>query len=854
MTLKIEQILSQLSVEEKISLLAGKSTWRSAEVERLGIPNIKVSDGPSGARGEIFGEGVPAAFLPSGVSLGATWDVELLRQMGELLAEETKSKSASVLLSPTICLHRNPLGGRNFEAYSEDPFLTGRLGTALVNGLQSRGVGATPKHFVGNDQEIDRFHGNRIIPTRALREVYLKPFQMVVRDADPWCMMSAYNKLNGHHCDSSYEILTEIARREWGWEGVFMSDWGGTNSIGPSINAGLDLEMPGPPAKRTQNAVMALLSNGEVSMNTIDDSVRRLLRLLEKAGRFEDPSDHQEICLNTPEQSLKLRHAARSGIVMLKNENQALPLRPSENITKVAVVGPNAKRVVAGGGGSAYIKAPYWTSVFDSLSTKFDNKKTTIVHAVGAKVNRYLPTASSHICRDPDTDQGGGAVDWFVGHDHTSRPVATTHIDDLYYISFGDSPPEITAEVNFCYRVRTILTPKTSGIHRLSLASIGKATFFINDEEVATEAGDLNESATLFFTYGSNETVFSKELVAGREYSVRIEGHSHDRQLHADLIPRMRPMEDKFQGVRFGYEEHDETDLPTEAGDVCNGCDAAVVVVGRDKEWETEGQEIPHWELPGDQTKLIEEVSRVCSRTIVVIQAGTPVKMEPWIHTVDSVLYTWYQGQELGNAAADVICGDFNPSGRLPVTFPRSIEHAPGVAAPQEPGADTSCLYAEGIHAGHRWWDFLGISPLFPLGFGLSYSVFEISEVKLSDQTRELGNAAKVLCRVTNLGGNELPGRHTVLAFFSATSNKRLSRPKKQLCGFDKTPEIGAGESCFVEVPIDLHEFGAFDPESKKWVIDARSTFKIFVGPNAADLVPVGEVTVDNEISWVHKM
>ncbi|KAK2769625.1 glycoside hydrolase family 3 domain protein [Colletotrichum kahawae] len=720
MALNIEKMLSQLSVEEKISLLAGKSTWRSAEVERLGIPDTKVSDGPSGARGEIF----------------------------------------------------------------------------------------------GNDQEIDRFHGNRIIPTRALREVYLKPFQMVVRDADPWCMMSAYNKLKGYHCDSSYEILTEIARREWGWEGVFMSDWGGTNSIGPSINAGLDLEMPGPPAKRTQNAVMALLSNGEVSVDTINDSVRRLLWLLEKAGRFQDPSDRQEICLNTPEQSLKLRHAARSGIVMLKNENQALPLRSSENLKKVAIVGPNAKKVVAGGGGSAYIKAPYWTSVFDSLFAKIDDNKTKIVHAVGAKVNS----------------------------------------DDLYYISFGDSPSEITTETNFCYRLRTILTPKTSGIHRLSLASIGKATFFINDEEVATEAGDQNENATLFFTYGSNETVFSKELVAGREYSVRIEGHSHDRQLHANLIPRMRPMEDKFQGVRFGYEEHDETDLPTEAAHVCKGCDAAIVVVGRDTEWETEGQEIPHWELPGDQTRLIEEVSRVCPRTIVVIQAGTPVKMEPWVHNVDSVLYTWYQGQELGNAAADVICGDFNPSGRLPVTFPRSIEHAPGVAAPQEPGADTSCLYAEGIHVGHRWWDFLGISPLFPLGFGLSYSAFEISEATLLDQTRESGNAAKVHCQVTNLGGNELTGRHTVLAFFSAISNKRLSRPKKQLCGFEKAPELGAGDSCFVEVTIDLYELGAFDPEPKKWVIDAGSTFEIFVGPNAADLVSVGEVTVDNEISWVHQM
>ena len=314
-----------------------------------------------------------------------------------------------------------------------------------MKGLQSGGVGATPKHFVGkcrqpgchclsswlisskaNDQETKRFKYNAKVPTRALREVYLLPFQMVVREADPWCMMTAYNRVNGHYCDTSKELLIDIARGEWGWDGLFMSDWGGTTSTVESINNGLDLEMPGPPSKRSLEALDQPIRDGKVDLDRVSQSAGRLLRLLKKAGRFSDARDDPEVCIDNPDKRALLLRAASEGIVMLKNENNALPIPSTESLGNLAILGPNAERIVAGGGGSSYIKAPYWTSIQGSLREAFRNTNTQIHTAEGAKVNRYLPVCM--IAKDPETGVSGAAVDWYNTHDWTSSPVVTTHM------------------------------------------------------------------------------------------------------------------------------------------------------------------------------------------------------------------------------------------------------------------------------------------------------------------------------------------------------------------------------------------------------------------------------------------
>ncbi|CAH0055635.1 unnamed protein product [Clonostachys solani] len=845
-------LLAQMTLQEKLLLLAGESTWRTAQIPRLGVPKLKVSDGPSGARGEIFGESVPATFFPSGVSLGATWDVELMYEIGQAIAEQTKTKSASVILAPTMCIHRHPLGGRNFESFSEDPFLTGKVASAHVQGVQSRGIGATPKHFVANDQETDRFKYNAVITERALREVYLLPFQMVVREADPWCMMSAYNRVNGKHCDSSRELLEGIVRNEWEWQGVLMSDWGGTNTTVEAINAGLDLEFPGPPLRRSKEKLANALADSRIDLDQVEKSAGRVLRLLQRTGRFEHAPDEPEYCQNDEQTRELVLRAATGGIVMLKNEAGALPLRLSERLGRIAVLGPNAKRVVAGGGGSSYINAPYWTNVYDSLKEAFEGTGTDFAFATGAKVHRHLPTAPLQVLTDPVSATPGAAVEWHLGHDLTGQPVTTTHIDDLYYVCFGTTPPEIGVETGYSFRVRTILRPLSSGLHQLSLASIGPSTISIDGKVVSSQSGSIHERAELFFQYGSTEDRFSLNLVQGQDYEVQIDYHSHDRQLHPEYEALMLPMEDKFQGIRFGYEEQDVEDLPSTAAAIAADCDAAVVVVGRDKEWETEGQDIPTFELPGQQVRLIQEVSKVCKRVIVVIQAGTPVEMTKWIDGVQGVLYTWYQGQELGNAAAAILTGSHDVTGRLPVTFPKRLPDCP--AYPSFAGEQKTIQYSEGIFVGYRWWDLTGTAPLFPIGYGLSYTKFALTPINISTTTLRRDTQLTLTVRVDNLGGFKGPGRQTVIAWLAPKGTSRLQRPKKQVCAFAKSDSLVYGESAEVRLEIDVYAFGVFDPEKGLWVVDANTQFDILVGTTAVDASPCWAIEAPEEIKWLHKI
>ncbi|KAL2823434.1 glycoside hydrolase superfamily [Aspergillus cavernicola] len=739
-------LLSSLTLEEKLSLIAGESQWRTATIKRLGIPALKVSDGPSGARGEIFRENVPAAFFPSGASLGATWDEFLTFEVGQLLAEEVrcKSKSASVSLAPTMCIHRHPLGGRNFESFSEDPYLTGKLAAAHIRGLQFRGVAATAKHF-----PMIRKH-----------------------EADPWCMMTAYNKVNGHHCAASKELLINIARKEWKWDSVFMSDLGGggTNSTMESINNGLDLEMPGPPIKRSIAALDRPLREGLVDLPQIHESAGRIIRLLEKTGRFSDSSDSPEFCDNQPETRALLFRAATAGIVMLKNEDNALPLDPTENLNRIAVVGPNAERVVAGGGGSSYIKAPYWTSVLDSVKHKFCNTATEIVFTPGAKVIRYLPVCSA--TRNPDTSSSGAALDWYIGHSLTDEPPATTHTDDLYFMSFGTVPPEINCDTNFSFRLRVILRPLTSGTHSLSLASIVSAELYLDGQLICQQSGRFEEKGSLFFTSGSEEKVLSLNLIA--------------------------------------------------AAQIASNSDVAIVVVGRDKEWETEGQDVLALNLPGEQERLIRQVAAACKRTIVILQTGTPVEMLSWFDDVQ---------------LAAVLSGEVDATGRLPVTYPRRIEECPAFCS--WPGENDESCYSEGLFVGYRWWDLLGIRPLFPLGVGLSYNTFNISSGSIHPQILLEGSSVVVISNVkdTSVGVSHVPGQETVLVFFSECLPRSLRRPEKQLCGFGKSRPLTPGEEDDVKIEVDFQAFGMFDLKRDM---------------DSANAVSAWRVTVPKEITWIH--
>lgn len=419
-------------------------------------------------------------------------------------------------------------------------------------------------------------------------------------------------------------------------------------------------------------------------------------------------------------------------------------------------------------------------------------------------------------------------------------------------MNFGDVPKDIGRTTNFCFRVRAVLTPLMTGTHKFSLASMGPSKLFVNGTQVLQQSGDFDTRGSLFFTYGSDEVETGLSMEAGKNYDIRIDYLSHDRQLDPTLASLMDPMEDVFQGIRLGFLETNDSDLPAEAGRLVKDCDAAIVVVGRDKEWETEGHDIPIFELPGEQVRLIREVAANCKRTIVVIQAGTPVQMFPWIDEVQAVLYTWYQGQELGNAAAQVITGKVNPSGRLPVTFPRDLRDCPAYSS--FPGEQHESYYSEGLYVGYRWWDLVGTKPLFPIGYGLSYNNFSICPAGIDSTALTAATGVTVKAMVRNVGGCDVVGRQTVIFFAKQVSACRLARPSRQICGFAKTGQLAPGEGELVMSIIDAYALGMFDASKKRWVVDARSEFEIHVGPDAEHTQLGWRIEVPEEIVWTYVM
>ncbi|HEX4714595.1 MAG TPA: glycoside hydrolase family 3 protein, partial [Ktedonobacteraceae bacterium] len=364
----LDDLLRQMTLQEKVSLLAGSDLWHTTPVERLGIPAMKVTDGPNGARGGGFIDGVKAACFPAGIALASTWNTDLVQRVGQALGQEARTKDASVLLAPTVNIHRSPLNGRNFECYSEDPYLSGRMAVAYIKGVQSEGVGATIKHYVCNDSEYQRNSISSEIDERTLREIYLAPFHAAIHEAQPWAVMASYNKINGTFASENPTTLTKILKEEWGFDGVVMSDWFGTQSSAEAVNAGLDLEMPGPANWRGEKLLQAV-ERGEVDEATIDESVRRLLRLLTRAGVFERPDEVQEQAIDRPEHRAVAREAAAEGMVLLKNAGNILPLQP-EKLTSLAIIGPNAKTARIMAGGSAQVNAHYAITPFDAVVSR----------------------------------------------------------------------------------------------------------------------------------------------------------------------------------------------------------------------------------------------------------------------------------------------------------------------------------------------------------------------------------------------------------------------------------------------------------------------------------------------------
>lgn len=822
---EVESLLNQLTLREKVSMLAGSDMWHTTPVKRLGIPAIKVSDGPNGVRGAGgFVSKKTAACFPVGIALAATWNTELVERVGQALGEEAKTKQSHVLLAPTVNIHRSPLNGRNFECFSEDPFLSGRMAVAYISGVQSQGVGATIKHFVCNDSEFQRTSISAQVSERALREIYLVPFQAAIQEAKPWAVMASYNKVNGTYASENVHTLTEILRTEWGYEGLVMSDWYGVKSTVDSVKASLDLEMPGPTKWRGEKLLQAL-ENNELDEATINQNVRRLLQLIAKTGPIKPREEPPELVDDRPEHRALAREAAAEAIVLLKNSNNILPLQ-AEKLNSIAIIGPNAKTARIMAGGSAQFNPHYAVTPFDGVDSKLGDK-VKVQYETGCTNDKYLPLIDPKLLHPgPEATEGCFKVEYFDNLQLAGEPVWTTTTNSSELMWFGDVPG-VSNSLVFSTRCTGYFSPPTSGSYTFGLLSAGLSRLYLDGQEVI-DNWTHQTFGDLYFGLATHELPYTVELTAGQEHTLVLEYSKNDN--------------DVLGAARLGCLLPVPTDRLARVRQAAATSEFALLFVGLSGEWESEGFDRPNIELPSEQVELIEQVAAANKNTIVVINSGSPISM-PWLDKVAGVVQAWYPGQESGNAIADILFGDVNPSGKLPQTFPIRLEDNPAYL--NYPGENGKVHYGEGLYVGYRYYDKKKITPLFPFGFGLSYTTFSYSPLKLSSQEISPDDTLAVAVEVTNTGLRE--GKEIVQLYLRDVKAS-LHRPDKELKAFAKV-QLAPGESQTVTLHLPPTALAYYDDLARNWVAEAGQ-FEVLVGSSSKEIWAEATFTLNTTRRW----
>ncbi|MDH3299165.1 MAG: glycoside hydrolase family 3 C-terminal domain-containing protein [Acidimicrobiia bacterium] len=841
-------LLPTLSIEEKAALTAGSGFFHMTGVERVGLPNWLTTDGPNGARGtSVLGSGeAKATCVPCGSALGATWNPALVSEVGALLGRETRFKAARVLLAPTVNLHRSPLAGRNFECFSEDPLLSGVLAAAYIEGVQSEGVATTVKHFVGNECETHRNTSNSIIDDRALRELYLLPFEYAVKGGGTLGVMTSYNRLNGRYCNEQTWLLTDVLRDEWGFEGFVTTDWFAGGFTESAAEAGLDIEMPA--GDRIYGSVLAeAVRDGRVPESTLDRIAGRLLSVFERIGAFDDePQIEQSIDL--PEHRELARRAAADAIVLLRNEpvgdSPILPL-DVDGLTSIALIGPNAGRARIMGGGSANLRPFHRTSPLDAIRDRLGDS-ITITHAEGCNIDKGAPLLTGSEIRTPAGEQGF-ILDVFDNRDWAGEPIARA-TRDTSRLTLGDEPAPGHKLTTFSVRARAIYTPSMSGSFTFEVIQATPSRVFVDGELVIDGISEPPPGGGAFFGMGSAPMTHTIALVAGSDYELLVETTTTDESMLAGLDLRVRsPL---------------PADPLGEAVAVAAAADVAVVVVGTNDDWETEGEDRISLGLPGLQDGLVSAVVAANPRTVVVVNTGAPVLM-PWAHTVPALLQSWLGGQEMGDALVDVLTGSAEPGGRLPTTFPVCLEHTPSFG--NFPGDNGQVPYGESIFIGYRWYDSRRLPTLFPFGHGLSYTSFDVGEPSVAVDAASAGGDIDVTIDVPITNTGDRRGSHVVQCYVRPHQS-RIVRPDKELKAFAKVT-LEAGESTTAVLTLDERSFAYWDPAQPEWPDLMAATavtlphiqgqerrtdpgwtvdvgrYDVVIANSAAD--PVAEVTID---------
>jgi len=800
---KIAEALAALTLEEKVQLLTGRDFWSTWPIEKIGLRRIVFSDGPSGVRGETWDERDPSLNLPSATALASSWDPDIARRYGAAAAVEARRKGVDVVLGPTINLHRSPLGGRHFEAFSEDPVLTADLAAAYVTGVQDNGVGATPKHYVANDSETDRFTVDVRVGDRALRELYLFAFEKAVTEARAWLVMSSYNSVNGTTATEN-DLLEAPLNSEWGFDGVVVSDWTAVRSL-ESARASQDLVMPGPGGPWGDALVRAVRS-GEIPEAVIDRKVARIITLAHRVGALGGFPAAEPVWV---ENSVAFaRHAAVEGTVLLENRGE-LPWDPAR-LRRVAVIGDNAANARTQGGGSATVMPEYTVSPLDGLRAALPGVEVT--YSRGAVVQEGVAELPLAQMTNPVTG-GPGLRVRFLDSGGTELSAEDRRSSALVWFG-GDAPISRSATVDLTTR----FTPAESGPVRAGFAAVGHGKVYLDGELIVDEIAE-SEHADLGAALMAPPTAAADvNLTAGTPVTLRFE---------YDLSGRTGPMADLLW-LRFGTEPAatDADALIAAAAEAAAEADVALVVVGTNSVVESEGYDRTSLALPGRQDDLVRAVAAANPRTVVLVNAGSPVLM-PWRDRVAAVLVGYFGGQEFGRAVADVMLGAAEPGGRLPTTWPAAEADVPVLSTTPKDG---ELDYAEGIHIGYRAWLKQDTAPAYWFGSGQGYTDITLTGAD-APASVTAGDSFPVTVEVANRG--ERDGKQ-VVQVYAERQDSAVDRPVRWLVGFAPI-RVPAGEKAQARISVPTRLLAYWQDG---WRYEPGA-YQLRIGTSAVDL-PLG--------------
>ena len=805
---KIATALAALTLDEKVRLLTGRDFWTTWPIEKIGLRRILVSDGPSGVRGEVWDERDPSLNLPSATALASSWDPDVARRYGAAAAVEARRKGVDVVLGPTINLHRSPLGGRHFEGFSEDPVLTADLAAAYVHGVQDNGVGATPKHYVANDSETDRFTVDARVSDRALRELYLLAFEKAVTEAHAWLVMSAYNSINGVTATEN-DLLETPLNSEWGFDGVVISDWTAVRSL-TAAEASQDLVMPGPDGP-WGDALVEAVRSGAIDESAVDRKVARILALAQRVGAIDGFPAKDPVWV---EDGIAFaREAAIEGTVLLSN-NGELPWNPSA-LRSLAVIGDNAANARTQGGGSATVLPAYTVSPLAGLRAALPGVDVT--YSRGAVVQEGVVELPPAQMTNPVTG-GPGLRVRFLDADGTELFTEDRLASMLVWFG-GDAPISRSATVELSTR----FTPEESGPVRVGFATVGHGKVFrdgelIVDEIAETEHSDLGAALMAPPTAAAEVT-----LTAGTPVELRFE---------YELTGRTGPLADLLW-LRFGTEPaevHDDAMIAA-AAEAAAAADVALVVVGTNSVVESEGYDRTTLALPGRQDDLVRAVAAANPRTVVLVNSGAPVLL-PWRDEVAAVLVGYFGGQEMGNAVADVLLGVAEPGGRLPTTWPAAEADVPVLSTTPVDGA---LEYAEGIHIGYRAWLNQDAAPAYWFGSGLGYTDIALADVWAPSSVTAGGTIA-VTVDVVNKGQRD--GKQ-VIQVYAERPDSTVDRPVRWLVGFAPV-RVAAGAGTRVEIGVPTRRLAHW---ADGWHHEPGE-YRLLVGTSAIDLPHTAAVSL----------